>query len=150
LNDVVRPLQQKVEPIYVVPDSDAEVRVRKRFPHKIVRQVGNGIRAGSIEAFLNNLHLVFKRHRAVGLNLTYHFTFTGDEPAEATIIIRDGSLHVERGHIGAANLHVTADSETWVRFLRKEANLVPALLRRKIRLRGSPVLLQRFGQCFAV
>lgn len=72
VNEVVRPLQQKVEPIYVVPDSDAELRVRKRFPHKIVRRVGNGIRAGSIEAFLNNLHLVFKQHRAVGLNLTYH------------------------------------------------------------------------------
>jgi len=150
LNAVVRPLQQKVEPVYVVPGSDAEVHVRKRFPHKRVRQVGNGIRARSIEDFLNNLHLVFKKNQAVGLDLTYHFTFTGTEPADATIIIRDGTLHVERGHIGVANLHVTADSETWVKFLRSESVLVWALLRRRIRLRGWPTLLLRFGQCFAV
>lgn len=150
LQEVVRPLQQKVEPVYVVSDTDAELHVRKRFPHKIVRRVGSGIRANSIEAFLSNLHLVFKRHRAADANLTYHFTFTGAEPATATIVIRDGTLQIERGHVGAANLHITADSATWVKFLRKEANLFWALLRGKIRVRGSLLLLQRFGECFAV
>jgi putative sterol carrier protein len=57
---------------------------------------------------------------------------------------------VERGHHGRADLQVTADSATWVRFLRQEANLVWALLRRRIRLRGSPLLLRTFGRCFAV
>lgn len=150
LKEVVRPLQEKVEPVYVVPDTDAEQHARKRFPHKQVRHVGSGIRVGSIAAFLSNLQLVFKRHRATGLDLTYHFTFTGAEPAEATICISDGTLRVERGHHGRADLHVTADSATWVRFLRQEANLLWALLRRRIRLRGSPLLLRTFGQCFAV
>lgn len=150
LKEVVRPLQAKVEPVYVTADSDAEQYVRKRFPHKQVRQVGSGIRANSVEAFLGNLQLVFKRHRAKGLDLTYHFTFTGDEPSEATIVIRDGTLRVERGHVGTANLHVTADSVTWVKFLRRETNVVWALVRRRIRLRGSIRLLQRFGACFAV
>lgn len=95
--------------------------------------------------------MIFKRHRAATLNLTYHFTFTGAEPATATIVIRQGTLHVERGHVGTADLHVTADSTTWVKFLRKEANLFWALLRRKIRMQGgSLLLLQRFGQCFEV
>jgi ferredoxin len=149
LKEVVRPLQEKVEPIYVVPDSDAELHVRKRFPHKQVRQIGSGIRVGSVAAFLDNLHLVFKRHRAKGLDLTYHFTFTGTEPAEATIRISDGTLHVERGHLGRADLHITADSATWVRFLRRETNIVWALLRRRITLRGPLRLLLRFGACFA-
>jgi ferredoxin/putative sterol carrier protein len=150
LKEVVRPLQEKVEPVYVVPDTDAEQHVRKRFPHKQVRHVGSGIRAASVEAFLSNLQLVFKRHRAAALNLTYHFSFTGAEPADATIIIRDGTLHVERGHQGQADLHVTADSTTWVRFLRGEANLLWALLLRRVRLRGSPLHLRTFSQCFAV
>lgn len=150
LKEVVRPLQEKVEPVYVVPDSDAELHVRKRFPHKQVRQVSSGIRVNSVEAFLGNLQIVFKRHRAKGVDLTYHFTFTGDEPAEATIVIRDGTLRVERGHLGAADLHITADSATWVRFLRGEANVVWALVRRRIRLRGPLRLLRRFGECFAV
>lgn len=43
LTDVVKPLQDKVEPVYVVPGSNAETHVRKRFPHKTVRQVSNGL-----------------------------------------------------------------------------------------------------------
>ncbi|MBA3948242.1 MAG: hypothetical protein H0X37_27295 [Herpetosiphonaceae bacterium] len=82
----------------LVAGSDVEVHVRKRFPHKRVRQVGNGIRPQRIEDFLNNLHLVFKKNRAVGLDLTYHFTFTGAESVEATIVIRDGTLGLVTAH----------------------------------------------------
>src|SRR5581483_2334567 len=39
LRDVVRPLQERAEPVYVVPDSDAEAHVTKRFPRKTVRRV---------------------------------------------------------------------------------------------------------------
>jgi len=78
----------------------------------------------------------------------YHFTFTGQEEVKATITIRDEKLQVSEGHTGTANLRVTADTKTWLRFLRKEANLVWALLRRKVRIQGSPKLLLAFGRCF--
>ena len=103
-----------------------------------------------VSYFLRDLHIAFRRHRAAAVDLTYHFTFTGAEPPEATIVIRHGTLQVERGLIGSANIHITADSNTWIAFLRQEKNLVWALLWRKIRLRGSPILLRRFGECFAV
>jgi Fe-S-cluster-containing hydrogenase component 2 len=150
LNEVVRPLQQKVEPIYVTPGSDAEVHVKKRFPHKTVRQVGNGIRPTSIASFLEGLPLVFRKHYTADFDLTYHFTFTGAEPCEATVIIRKGTLQVLSGHQGTPTFRVTADSATWVAFLRKEAGLFWALLRRKIRIHGSPMLLRTFGQCFTI
>ncbi|CCH34244.1 (4Fe-4S)-binding protein [Actinosynnema sp. NPDC047251] len=41
--EVVKPLQDKEEPVYVVPGSPAEEHVRKRFPHKRVRRVSNGL-----------------------------------------------------------------------------------------------------------
>jgi ferredoxin len=148
LAEVVKPLQQKLEPVYVTRDSDAERHVRKRFPHKTVRRVGNGLRVASVAGFLSGMHLTFKRHRAAELNLTYHFSFTGAEQAEATVVIRAGTITVERGLVGAADLHLTADSATWVRFLRNEANLFWALLRGKLRWRGSPRLLRTFGECF--
>lgn len=44
--------------------------------------------------------------------------------------------------------HVTADSETWLGFLAKERSLLWALLRRRIRIKGSPKLLAAFGKCF--
>jgi putative sterol carrier protein len=80
--------------------------------------------------------------------VVYHFTFTGKEQKEATVTIREGNLHVQEGHQGEADLSITADSETWLGFLAKERSLLWALLRRKIRIRGSPRLLLAFGKCF--
>lgn len=146
--EVVKPLQDKTETIYVVPGSDAETYVPRRFPHKTVKRVSSGIRSTSIQGFLFGLSLLFQRHQSQGLNAVYHFTFTGSEPRQATVIIQNKTLQVEAGHIGKANLLVTADSKTWLGFLAKEQNIVWALVRRKIQLRGSLKLLQAFGRCF--
>ena len=148
LRDVVKPLQAKEETIYVLPDSDAEDYVAKRFPHKTTKRVGNGLRSKSIVDFLGNLTLVFNRGRSKGLDAVYHFTFTGEEAVEATVTIRDQNLDVELGHNGEPDLRVTADSRSWLRFLRKEAGLVWPLISRKIKLKGSPKLLMEFGRCF--
>jgi ferredoxin len=149
LEDVVQPLQKKAETVYVVSNSDAEEYVGRRFPHKKTKRVSNGLAGqGSIRTFLRGLPFVFQRGRSEGLDATYHFTFTGQEELKATVVIRDKTLQVSEGHTGLANLSVTADSKTWLRFLRKEANLVWALLRRKIRIQGSPRLLLAFSRCF--
>jgi hypothetical protein len=76
------------------------------------------------------------------------FTFTGTEEKQATVTIRDGALQVQDGHQGEADLRVTADSETWLGFLAKERSLLWVLLRRRIRIKGSPKLLVAFGKCF--
>lgn len=148
LQATVKPLQQKRETIYVLPNSDAAAHVAQRFPHKQSKLVGNSLRPRTIRQFLEGLPLVFQRNKAKGLNATYHFTFMGEEQHQATIRIADGKLTVEAGHRGQADLRVTADSETWLGFLAKEKSLVWALLRRKIRLKGSPKLLVAFGGCF--
>jgi len=149
LKEVVRPLQEKEETVYVVGKSDAEDYVVRRFPKKHAKRVANGLnRLRSIPAFLSGLRLTFQRDQSKGIAATYHFTFTGDEKREATVIIRDETLDVQEGHVGVADLEVTADSRTWLGFLAKERNLVWALLCRKIRLKGSPRLLLAFGKCF--
>jgi hypothetical protein len=148
LRDTVRPLTEKEETVYVIPGSDAEGHVPRRFPNKRVKRVASGIRSTSIGGFLFGLKLLFQPGRAAGLNAVYHFTFTGKEPKEATVTIRDGTLQVQDGHHGEADLRVTADGETWLGFLAKERSLLWALLRRKIRIKGSPKLLVAFGKCF--
>lgn len=148
LKEVVKPLQDKVETVYVVPGSDAEGYVPRRFPHKRTKRVSNGLRSHSIRGFLNGLPLVFQRHQTEGIDATYHFTFTGNEDIKATILIRNQNIEVRDGHIGAADLHITADSRTWLGFLAKERSLVWALFRRKIRIKGSSRLLLAFGKCF--
>jgi Fe-S-cluster-containing hydrogenase component 2 len=144
----VRPLQDKEETVYVVPGSDAEAYVARRFPRKTTKRVGNGLRTRSIQNFLNGLPLAFQREQSAGLDATYHFTFTGEEERRATVIIRDKNLQVGEGHLGKASLRVTADSQWWLGFLARERNLLWGLVRRKLRLKGSPRLLLAFGKCF--
>ncbi|MEP6848402.1 MAG: FAD-binding oxidoreductase, partial [Acidobacteriota bacterium] len=148
LNEVVRPLQKKEEIIYVAENSDAQDYVAKRFPYKRVKIVGNSLRPNTIEVFLKGMPNTFQPGKSAGLNATYHFTFTGHEQRQATVVIQQQKMTVTEGHIGKANLHVTADSRTWIGFLRKEKNMAWALLRRKIRIKGSPKLLLAFGKCF--
>ena len=50
----------------------------------------------------NVLPHVFQRHASEGLDATYHFTFTGEESADATVVIRDKTdpASSKRGHVG--------------------------------------------------
>lgn len=148
LRAVVDPLQEKVETIYVRKGSDAEDHVGKRFPHKKAKPVDAGLRPSGVDGFLAALPHMFQRNKSTGLDAVYHFTFTGARRRQATIVIADRKIDVRDGHIGAAGLAVVADSETWMRFLRKEASLPWALISRRIRLKGDPRLLVAFGRCF--
>ena len=146
--EIVKPLQEKEETIYVVPGSDAEEHVAKRFPTKNLKKVGNSLRPQSVKGFLDGLPLVFQRNKAEGLTATYHLTFTGEESKQATIIIRNKTLKVLNGHQGEADFRLTSDSQTWLGFLAKDRNLIWAMIRRKIRIKGPIRLLQAFGRCF--
>ena len=148
LQDVVRPLQEREETIYVTKNSDAEEHVAKRFPHKTIKHVGNSLRPNTIEVFLNGMPHVFQPGKSAGVNATFHFTFTGHEQRQATVVIQEQKISVKEGHVGQPDLHVTADAQTWIGLLRKERNVVWALLRRKIRLDGPLKLLVAFGKCF--
>lgn len=146
--DVVKPLQDKVEMVYVVRGSDAEAHVARRFPHKQTKRVANGIRPRSIRGFLEGLPLAFQRQGSEGLDATYHFTFTGEEACRATVAIQHKALRVQDGHSGTADFHLYADSLTWLGFLAKERNLAWAMLRGKIRIKGPLRLLRAFARCF--
>lgn len=148
LAQIVKPFQKKHETIYVTPGSDAEDYVARRFPNKRTKRVGAVLRPVSVASFLGGLRLLFQREKSAGLNAVYHFTFTGSQHKQATIFIAGKTLRIEDGLIGEPSLAITADGDTWLRFLRKETNLLWALLRLKIRLRGDPRLLLAFGRCF--
>ena len=147
-DEIVRPLQTKVEPIYVARGSDAADYVAKRYPHKTARLIRSSARATDIQTFLMGMRLGFQRGKADGLNATYHFTFIGEETAEATVVIRDQILTVSDGHVGTADLKVQANSRSWIRFLNQEVSIFRLLVTRKVRLKGSPRLLVAFGKCF--
>ncbi len=148
LREVVEPLREKAETVYVVPGSDAEAHVARRFPHKKARKVRGTLLPRTIGGFLDGIRHTFQRKQSEGLDATYHFTFTGREPRLATVVIRDGAIEVHDAHQGRPDLRLTADGDTWLGFLAKERSLIWALLRRKIRIQGPPRLLAAFGRCF--
>jgi Fe-S-cluster-containing hydrogenase component 2 len=148
LTEVVRPLLEKEETVYVVPGSDAEQHVARRFPNKRTKQVGPSLRANSIEGLVEGLPLIFQREQAKEMTATYHFTFTGAESRQITVTIRERELDITEGHHGEPDLRITADARTWLRFLTQRSVLPWALLRGRIKMHGSPRLLRDFGRCF--
>jgi Fe-S-cluster-containing hydrogenase component 2 len=145
--ETLKPLQQKAETIYVVPNSDAEEFVTRKYPHKQPKRV-SGVRPNSIAGFLRGMNIVFQAGQSKGINAVYHFTFTGKESAEATVTIRDQTLQVQDGLIGEPNIRIVADAATWIGFLRKERSIVWSIIRRRVRVKGPLSLLTAFGKCF--
>ena len=147
-DEVMRPLLDKEEDIFVIAGSDAEAHVRRRFPHKTVRPVRSSLRPRNLNTLLQGLSLSFQPQAAKGLEATFHFTFTGAETREATVEIRRQRLKVSQGLVGTPTVQVTADTESWLRFIRGETGILWPLFRRRVRVRGSLRLLQAFGRCF--
>ncbi len=145
---VVKPLQQKVETLYVQPHSDAESYAKKRFPHKKTQRIGAVLRPSSIEGFIKLMKHGFQPGQSAGLNAIYHFRFTGDQPSACTVVIQDQRITIHESIVGECDLRVTANSGAWLRMLRKEVSVVWLLLSFQIRLWGDPRLLVAFGRCF--
>jgi ferredoxin-NADP reductase/Fe-S-cluster-containing hydrogenase component 2 len=148
LDEVVRPLQERAEPVYVVLGSDAETVARRKFKNKTVKPVSSGLRPRTIEALLYFMPFVFQPNRSRGMDATLHFTFTGAEQREVTITIKNRTLDIQDGLAGRSGVRIIADSATWLGFLAGEKTLLLALLTGKIRLKGNPKLLLAFGKCF--
>ena len=150
IQEVVKPLQEKVETIYVVPNSDAEEVVKKKFKYKNIKHASNSLNPISVRGFINALSYVFQKDQSKGINAVFHFRFYGDEEYEATVEIKDQEVTTEHGLIGSSDLTVTADAKTWLSFLAQETNIIWALVSRKVKLKGSPLLLMKFAKCFPV
>lgn len=151
VREYVKPLQEKIEPIYVIPGSDAEAHVKKRYPHKRVRPVRNSLQAASARSLFRGMRLTFQSGPSAGLEATFHFVLQEEgkpAPVEATVDIRKQKISVREGLHDQPDVTVRADAETWLRFVRGEASLVGALLRRKIRVSGAVPKLRHFGKCF--
>lgn len=148
VRQVLRPLTEREETVYVLPGSDAQRHVSKRFPHKAVKAVRPRIRPESVAMLLKLLPLSFQRGKAKDLNARYHWTFTGDEDIESTVEIREGKLSIQRGHHGEADVLVRADAATWLKVVRREYSPIAAIVLRKVRVKGDMALFRAFGRCF--
>lgn len=148
VQEIVKPLQEKIETVFVIPGSDAEAHAARRFPHKHIKQVRNSLVPLSVEGFRHGLPLLFQPNQAKGVDALYHFQFTGAEPLRFTVRLLYQTCIIQDDLVGRADLIVRADADTWIRFLRKQQPILAALLTGRIRLRGNIRLLLTFARCF--
>jgi NAD-dependent dihydropyrimidine dehydrogenase PreA subunit len=146
---VVRPLQEKQETIYVLPGSDAEEHVRKRFPHKRVQRVRGTRRARSARQFIKSLPIAFQRGKARGLSASVRFSFTGAEAFSATVRIADGNLAVQEGDVEPVDVTVEADAGAWLSVVTGRGGLLEATTLERLQIQGDRELFRRVLSCFA-
>jgi NAD-dependent dihydropyrimidine dehydrogenase PreA subunit len=146
VQEVVKPLKTKKEPVYIIAGTFAEEAAMKNENKKICH-VRNTIRPYSISSFLDGLKLLFNPKQAAGLEMSIHFSFIGKEMQEAVVTIADGTIDVQDTAPGKADLRVRADSEIWIKMLNEETSLSRALITGRIKLKGNPLYLKQFKKC---
>jgi hypothetical protein len=134
--------------VYVVAGSDAETHVRKRFPHKPVRQIRATLRPASPSGFFRGIPLTFQRGPAGSLKARLHFDLSGAEPLQATVVIDQGRIEVLDGLVGDPDLEVRTDGQLWLDIVTGRRNPIWAVVTRRLQLRGNRALLGRFARCF--
>jgi epoxyqueuosine reductase QueG/putative sterol carrier protein len=147
LRATVKPLTDKVEPVYVVAGSDAQAHVAKRFPHKQARVVRSSLRPASAPAFFRAIPLTFQRGPAAGWKATFHFDLH-DPAIQMTVRIDDGQLAIEDGLVGVPDVRVAAAAQVWLEIVTKQRNPVLAVLTRRLNVSGDRALLAKFAACF--
>ncbi|MCK6521761.1 SCP2 sterol-binding domain-containing protein [Myxococcota bacterium] len=148
VGEVVEPLRAKAEPIYVMPGTDAEDHVSKRYPHKTLRRVEGGLYVETVAGFLSGAPMLFQARRSRDVRVKLSFQFTGDEAQAATITIADGRLRVEPGLAEDADAQVTVDGRAWVELLSGRRNPIWLVLTGALKIRGDRAALDRFQSCF--
>lgn len=147
VQNVVKPLQEKGENLYVIENSDAEAHVRARYPHKTLKHV-RAARLLSIASYVAQLPLGFQRGRAKGLNASYHWIFSGPQDTLLTVRIHDQCLVIQQGHVGETDITVKTPAEIWLGIVNRERQLTAALEQNEICIEGDPGLLVAFLRCF--
>jgi len=150
VKQIVKPLKDKKEPVYVGKNTRAEEFARKN-SNKEIKIVKNVQHPKTVNGFLSGSRVSFEPKHARGVNLTVHFEFTGVQTRKATIKIQNGLIEVAEEHVGKSDLTISTDSETWLKIVNKETSFVSnflSILSGKVKVQGKLKLLKQFQNCF--
>jgi len=145
-NDIVRPLIDKEETLYVLKNSDAEVHAKK-FKNKKIKIVRNIKAVKDVNTFLRGLPIFFQPLRSKGFDFSIKFKFTGNESLTKVVTIRNEKIMVT-DEAEIIDLEISISSDDWLKFIKKEIGLLKLLFLRKLKFKGKLTHLKSFGKCF--
>jgi len=102
----------------------------------------------SINEIMNGMPGAFKPEAAAGLDCVIQFNFSGDEPGEWNVTIKDGTCSVAQGKAASPTATIDAPSEVWLKIARKELDGAAAFMSGQFKATGDMGLLMRMGSLF--
>lgn len=94
------------------------------------------------------LQTAFRPDRAAGLDKTIQFHFTGDEPGDWNLTVRNGALTYAQGAVDSPNTTVNVASSDWLAILKGTLNPMTAVLTGKLKITGDMALMLQFQTWF--
>jgi len=105
----------------------------------------------TISQLMEKMPGAFLPEKAVGVNATIHFKFTGEEAGEWNAKIADGKVFVAQGAPSdAATMTLTADSSDYVKLLTGELDGMQAFMQGKLKLGGDLNLAMKMMNFFKI
>ncbi|MBI1262545.1 MAG: 4Fe-4S ferredoxin [Rhizobiales bacterium] len=147
--EFLQPLQAKEEIIYVLPRSDAETLVPKRYPHKEVKLAPWAVNTSSDPySFFFGLTLTFQKRRSKGLEARFDFNLTGDTPVKASMKVSDQTLSVEFVQNGPADVTLNMPVDCLLHMMDRDFDLGRAIASGQVNIEGDAELVEKLIDCF--
>ncbi len=163
IEQVLKPLQYRAEPVYVTAGSKAELAA-KRNPHKEIKRVrgGESIRVegfsrskpqeeGKVKdmgLLMSGMAATFNSQAAGNLKATIQFEVTGKQPGDWFFSIENGRCSCHEGKANSPNLTIQTPSEVWLAISNSELDGQQAFMDGKYSVRGDIGLLMRMRNLF--
>ncbi len=105
----------------------------------------------TVSQLMEKMPGAFLPEKAVGVDATIHFKFTGEEAGEWNARIAAGQVKVAPGAPdGAATMTLTADSSDYVKLFTGELDGMQAFMQGRLKLGGDLNLAMKMMQMFKV
>ncbi|PTU73429.1 SCP2 sterol-binding domain-containing protein [Pseudomonas mangrovi] len=100
----------------------------------------------SVADIVSRMQSKFNAGAAAGLDLVFQFNITDDE--NYFMVVKDGTLDVQKGDSDAANVTLIMDRETLVGIMTGETDGMQAFMGGKLRAEGDMMLAMKLSELF--
>ena len=104
----------------------------------------------TIAELMEKMPGAFLPEKAQGVDADIQFKFTGAEPGEWVVGIKDGEVDVSQGTHPSPKMTLTSDSTDYIKIITGELDPMQAFMQGKIKLAGDLNLAMKLMQMFKV